>query len=430
MSPRQRTIRMAVRSDRRLFRDALITCLATQSEYHLVGNVGHLDDLVALCQLRRPDIALVDIGTGSADLDRLRECTALAKVMVVYEQLSPAQFGTLSRLGVDTLMPYSHGLQALLMVLRQYVARQSGGASAADGITERERKIISLVSAGHTVNQIARLLEISISSVATTKRRIYHKLQVASQGEAVARATVLGIVTPSPAHHPPGDHPAGSVLAVLRGTHGPAWHQVTAALAAGGLQFATDDGPRHSTAGTASVLLLVDPTPEDWPTGLDAELPVLLVRTTPPQRADAIDALLRGAGAVLTADQVATALVPALILATEGHTTVEAGAARDMLEAIRPATGGPGLPELTARELDILRSIELGHTVRQTARTLGIAVKTVENTQSRLFRKLDARNRAGALAAAHALGLLELARNDNGPDPPRVPAAGSLRSVR
>jgi NADH-quinone oxidoreductase subunit M len=67
-----------------------------------------------------------------------------------------------------------------------------------------------------------------------------------------------------------------------------------------------------------------------------------------------------------------------------------------------------GLPDLTARERDILTSIADGHTVRQTARALGIAAKTVENTQARLFRKLGARNRPGALAAAHALGLLDL----------------------
>jgi DNA-binding CsgD family transcriptional regulator len=67
-----------------------------------------------------------------------------------------------------------------------------------------------------------------------------------------------------------------------------------------------------------------------------------------------------------------------------------------------------GLPELTVREADILCSIARGDTVRQTARSLGIAEKTVENTQARLFRKLGARNRTGALATAHALGLLEL----------------------
>ena len=44
--------------------------------------------------------------------------------------------------------------------------------------------------------------------------------------------------------------------------------------------------------------------------------------------------------------------------------------------------------------------------MKQTARDLGIAPKTVENLQGRLFRKLGARNRAQAVARAHALGLL------------------------
>jgi DNA-binding CsgD family transcriptional regulator len=71
------------------------------------------------------------------------------------------------------------------------------------------------------------------------------------------------------------------------------------------------------------------------------------------------------------------------------------------------AEGGGQKPALTAREYDILRSIGRSHTVRQTARTLGIAVKTVENTQGHLFRKLGVHNRAEALAAAYSLGLLQ-----------------------
>jgi DNA-binding CsgD family transcriptional regulator len=61
---------------------------------------------------------------------------------------------------------------------------------------------------------------------------------------------------------------------------------------------------------------------------------------------------------------------------------------------------------LTPREVDILESIERGESVKQTARSLGIAIKTVENLQSRLFRKLGARNRAQAIAKAHDLNLL------------------------
>ena len=51
-------------------------------------------------------------------------------------------------------------------------------------------------------------------------------------------------------------------------------------------------------------------------------------------------------------------------------------------------------------------SAAAGRSVKQTARHLGIAPKTVENLQSRMFRKLDVRNRAQAVAWAHAAGLL------------------------
>jgi DNA-binding CsgD family transcriptional regulator len=71
-----------------------------------------------------------------------------------------------------------------------------------------------------------------------------------------------------------------------------------------------------------------------------------------------------------------------------------------------------GVPELTPRELDILGSIADGDTVRQTAHTLGIAVKTVENTQARLFRKLGVHNRAGALTTAYRLGLINADREE------------------
>jgi DNA-binding NarL/FixJ family response regulator len=285
---RQRTLRVAVRSDRRLFRDALAACLRAELDYDVVGHAADLDDLRVLCQLRRPEVILIDLCGGIADaLTRLRACVELARVVIVYDALSPAELAALWRLGVDTLVPCSHGLEALLVVLQRYRedldARDSRVPGS--GLTEREREIITLVSAGHTVDRIAELLEISASAVANAKRRIYNKLDVAGQTQAVARAAALGIVT----------------RPIVRLAH--------------------------------------------------------------------------------------------------------------------------AMPELTARECDILRSIATGHTVRQTARQLGIAEKTVENTQGHLFRKLGARNRAGALSAAHALGLLELVTRGPATTPVAAPAA-------
>jgi two-component system, NarL family, nitrate/nitrite response regulator NarL len=406
-------IRVALRSARRLFRDAVVDCLDARPDFAVVGNVADLYDLPVLCDLRHPDVVVVDVGTGLGAerqvLYQLQDSDAFGKLVVVYEQLTPLELSALLTLGVDTLMPYSVGLDALLVVLRRYgygYRRRPASAGAEDGLTEQEGQVITLLSAGHTVNQIAQLLEISTSAVANAKRRIYRKLHVESQCQVAARATALGIGGKPHARPAVNGSPLG-IAAVLRGAAVPAMDKVIAALDAGGVSTLT--GGAAGPVDEAVFAVLVDPALDDWPGGPHADLPVALVRSAEPGRAEVLEALLRGAVTVVTEDRIATDLVPALTLATHGYLAIESGAAGALLDAVRassPAT--PGLPVLTSRERDILRSIANGHTVRLTARALGIAEKTVENTQSRLFRKLGARNRPGALAAAHALGLLEL----------------------
>lgn len=413
-------IRVALRSARRLFRDALGGCLDTRAEFEVVGSVADLDDLPVLCSLQHPDVVLVDVGAGIGTdreaLKQLRDCVDVARLVIVYEKLSSAELSALWQLGVDTLMPCSHGLDALLVVLQRYITAYRDhpvrSAGFEDGLNEQEGQIITLLSAGHTVNQIAQLLEISTSAVANAKRRIYRKLDVASQCQVVARATALGLIArPAAPRATPTEHAFGPVVAVLRGATGPLRDQVAATLLAAGISVATEDAAGRGLASEAegsawSFVVLVDPTPGDWPHGRDNGMPVVLVRGAPPRRAEVLEALLRGAVTVVTADRIASDLVPAVTLAGHGYVSIEADAARALLDSVRaPSTAG--LPELTSRECDILRSIANGHTVRLTARALGIAEKTVENTQARLFRKLGARNRPGALAAAHALGLLE-----------------------
>lgn len=119
-------------------------------------------------------------------------------------------------------------------------------------------------------------------------------------------------------------------------------------------------------------------------------------------------ALTRGVAGVLPLERIEELLAPALTLAGAGCLTVAPQPAAELVSLLSTGTGlaGGGLPELTVRESQILRSIAAGDTVRQTARALGITPKTVENTQARLFRKLGCRNRAATLARALDLGLL------------------------
>jgi two-component system, NarL family, nitrate/nitrite response regulator NarL len=422
-APSGHLVRVAIRSPRRLFRDTLAVCLSGQPEFTVVGHVSDDAALLGLCDLCGPDLVVYDAGAGVGEalraLRTLRTRFRRIRLVVIYERLSPTDLSGSRQVGVDTLIPCSHGLDALLMLLHQHVdALRSGVAvPAPGGLTTQEREIITLTAAGHPVSRIADLLNTTPFAVENCKRRIYQKLAVTSQSHAIARAITLGLVNRAPLPRPRVYAAGGLTLAVLCGPDVPARYDVAVALLAQHIPFVTDGGNGgegldlwdHAGSGTVPVIL-VDPTPEAWQRLGDARVPIMVVTTRPMSRGETLDALGRGAVAIVAAERVAEALVPALTLAAAGHLTIDPTAANWLIAAAGTYAGEPdgGLPELTIREGDILRSIAAGHSVRQTARSLGIAEKTVENTQARLFRKLGARNRAGALATAHALGLLEL----------------------
>jgi DNA-binding NarL/FixJ family response regulator len=440
-------LRVAIRSERRLFRDALAACLADEPRLSVVGHVAESSDLVTLYDLCHPHVIVFDLGSevaeGLRELQKVREACAGSRLVVVYDRLSPADLALAWQFGADTVVPASHGLGALVLVLLKAEPPATDRTHAGDtgeGLTDREREIITLVGAGHTANRIAELLHVSPNAVENHKRRIYHKLDVTGQCQAVARAASLGIVDrlaePATAPEQLDDEPddaaparteprirdpesPGAILAVVRGRDGPSRDAVAATLLQQRIAFVSETAAYQSTtpdgllpwerwqSGPAA-LVLIEPAPDDWPEDGDAVLATVLVLPVNSHRADALDGVRRGASAVVRGEYITQDLVPVLTLALRGYLTFDAADARTLFAGLRDADQGSGLPDLTARECDILRSIAAGHTVRQTARSLGIAAKTVENTQARLFRKLRARNRAGALAAAHSLGLLAL----------------------
>jgi two-component system, NarL family, nitrate/nitrite response regulator NarL len=425
--------RIAVMSDRRLFRDALVACLAAQDGLSVVGHAGTAGDLRELCALRSPDAVVLAVG---ADINATLSAAGVVRshhpetrIVVVYEHLTPGELAALWRTGVDTLVPASHGLDALVVLIRRTVAGPGTAptpAAGAEALTDREREILLLVGAGHTVYRVAELLETSMHAVENAKRRIYRKLDVASHSQAVGRAAALGIIDRVPVRAPITVRATGVPLAVLRGPDGPVRQRAVVALLAQSMPFAIERTPPGARHGGGEgwhrgpvLLVLIEPSPEDWPAPETVRSPVVLVRSGDPESVDVVETLNRGIAAVVQSERVSEDLVPALTLAARGYLALEGVHARALLAALnsRRADAENGLPELTARESDILRSIAAGHTVRQTARSLGIAEKTVENTQARLFRKLGARNRAGALATAHAWGLIEVVE----PDPPERP---------
>ncbi len=139
----------------------------------------------------------------------------------------------------------------------------------------------------------------------------------------------------------------------------------------------------------------------------------LQVRTTVADDDELLGALLAGANGVITDAAGVDELLDALRAVAEGGVALNNTEVRRLVETWRRERGTlrPRV-ELTARQRSVLELICQGESVKQTARTLGIAVKTVENTQSRLYRRLGVRNRSEAVAVAMSSGLLAHSSDD------------------
>jgi DNA-binding NarL/FixJ family response regulator len=157
----------------------------------------------------------------------------------------------------------------------------------------------------------------------------------------------------------------------------------------------------------AQIVILIEPGQPEWAEAEDLEARVVIMRDEGPEVADVLEAVLRGADAIIGCDSTPKEMRAIVAEVAAGGTVLTPSQTRALSELLRSGRHQhPETVQLTARETDILRCIEEGMSVKQTALALGIAHKTVENLRGRLFRKLGARNRAHALMNASELRVL------------------------
>ncbi len=158
----------------------------------------------------------------------------------------------------------------------------------------------------------------------------------------------------------------------------------------------------------APVMVLIDPEPDQWREAALAGARVVLVTVEALDEAAVVEAVLRGADAVLVAGSPPMLILEAIDTVRRSGAFLDPWQVRALAKSARSQRHAEPQQELrlSPREREILASITMGHSVKQTASALRISAKTVENLQSRLYRRLGVRNRAQAVSRAHALGVL------------------------
>lgn len=118
------------------------------------------------------------------------------------------------------------------------------------------------------------------------------------------------------------------------------------------------------------------------------------------------EALRLGAAGYVPKEAAGNHLLEAILVAGRGEGTYLEPRLGARLAAARAAAAGAA-PELTARELDVLRLIARGLTNREIAERLYLSVRTVESHRARIQRKLGRSRRSDLVDYALERGLVE-----------------------
>ncbi len=135
---------------------------------------------------------------------------------------------------------------------------------------------------------------------------------------------------------------------------------------------------------------------------VDEGLAHVLILTTYDSETDVLPAIEAGATGYLLKDAARDELIDAVVAAAKGESVLSPPIARRLMGQVRK----PRKSAVSERELEVLRAVARGNTNREIAAELFISEATVKTHLLHIYEKLEASDRASAVARGFELGLL------------------------
>ncbi len=214
MTQKART-RLLVVDDHAVVRSGLRMLLDAESDLEVVAEAGNARDAVFEARAHKPDVIVLDVvmpGESGIDvLPRLKSEAPGVKVLVLSMQDDPRYVREAFARGANGYVlkeaadaevvsavreianggEYVHPALGARMVAAEAQAR---AAAAADPLSDREREVLRLLALGHTNQEIAKKLYISVRTAETHRAHIMQKLGLSTRAELVRHAIAHGLL--------------------------------------------------------------------------------------------------------------------------------------------------------------------------------------------------------------------------------------------
>jgi two-component system, NarL family, response regulator NreC len=209
------SIRIVVVDDHAVVRTGLRLLLDAEADFEVVGEAGDARAAVFEVRAQKPDVILLDVvmpgESGIEALPKLKHEAPDARVLVLSMQDDPRYVREAFAAGANGYVlkeaadaevvaavreiagggSYVHPALGARMVAADAAAQAK---QSANPLSAREEEVLRLLALGHTNQEIAGLLFISVRTAETHRAHIMQKLGLASRAELVRHALAQGLL--------------------------------------------------------------------------------------------------------------------------------------------------------------------------------------------------------------------------------------------
>jgi len=209
------SIRVLVVDDHAIVRSGLRRVLDAEPDIETVSEAENADRAVFEAMEHKPDIVLMDVvmpgKSGIEGLPALLQAVPTVQVLILSMQDDPRYVREAFEAGASGYVLKEAADTEVITAVRavaageRYVHPALGARllaaeveerkrAEADPLSEREREVLRLLALGHTNQEIAKLLYISVRTAETHRAHIMQKLRLSSRAELVRYALENGLI--------------------------------------------------------------------------------------------------------------------------------------------------------------------------------------------------------------------------------------------
>jgi two-component system, NarL family, response regulator NreC len=208
-------IRVLIVDDHAVLRSGLHLLLDAEPDIEVVGEAGNVKDAIFEARAQKPDVVLMDVvmpeQSGIEGVPLVLKEAPDTKVLVlsmqddpryVHEAFAAGAVGYILKEAVDAEVVgaihqvaagehYVHPALGARLVAAEAEAK---AREDSDPLSDREREVMRLLALGHTNQEIAKMLYISVRTAETHRAHIMQKLRLSTRAELVRYAIDQGLL--------------------------------------------------------------------------------------------------------------------------------------------------------------------------------------------------------------------------------------------